>query len=136
MTTFTQDSAADLAAIDDLCDAWIDGVQRGDAERLRDCLVPEYELWANGSAPLGGRDVVVAAVVKARQRWGQVEQSFDAVETVVNGDSGYQRGVERLRLVPLDGSATRQITQRALLILARGEDGRWRYARAMTNAPE
>jgi ketosteroid isomerase-like protein len=136
MTNVSQASAADFAAIDQLRDAWIDGVQRGDAERLRDCLVPEYELWANGSAPLGGRDVVVAAVVKARQRWGEVRQSFDAVETVLHGGHGFQRGVERLRLVPLDGSATREIVQRAMLILARGEDGRWRYARAMTNAPE
>jgi len=75
-------------------------------------------------------------VVKARQRWGKVEQSFEALETLVNGDTGFQRGIERLRLHPLDGSHIRDIKQRAFLILARGADGKWRYARAMTNAPE
>jgi ketosteroid isomerase-like protein len=38
-----------------------------------------------------------------------------------------------MRVEPRDGGPTREMTQRAMLILRRGDDGRWRYARGMTN---
>jgi ketosteroid isomerase-like protein len=62
-----------------------------------------------------------------------VSQSYDPVETVIAGDWAFQRGIERIRVVPKGGGAAQETAQRALLILRRGADGRWRYARGMTN---
>jgi ketosteroid isomerase-like protein len=62
-----------------------------------------------------------------------VEQSYEPSETVVSGDWAFQRGIERIRATPRGGGPTREHVQRALVIMRRGEDGRWRYARGMTN---
>jgi ketosteroid isomerase-like protein len=62
-----------------------------------------------------------------------VTQSFEPTETVVSGDWAFQRGIERIRAVPRDGGTPQENVQRALVILRRGDDGRWRYARGMTN---
>jgi ketosteroid isomerase-like protein len=59
--------------------------------------------------------------------------TYEPIETVVSGNWGFQRGIERIRAVPLDGGPVNDVTQRGLLIVHRGEDGRWRYARGMTN---
>ena len=42
-------------------------------------------------------------------------------------------GIERMRLTPRGGGPRQDLVQRALLIMRRGADGRWRYARGMTN---
>jgi ketosteroid isomerase-like protein len=62
-----------------------------------------------------------------------VTQQFEPIETIVAGNWAFQRGIERMRVEPRDGGPTREMTQRAMLILRRGDDGRWRYARGMTN---
>lgn len=62
-----------------------------------------------------------------------ISPGFDAVETIVAGDWAFQRGVERMTVTPRAGGESQTREQRALLILRRDGDGRWRYARGMTN---
>jgi ketosteroid isomerase-like protein len=40
-----------------------------------------------------------------------------------------------MTLTPRSGGETRQMTNRALLVLRPKGDGRWRYARGITNGP-
>jgi len=122
----------DRKAIDALRDAWAAAVASGDARPLADLVTEDYEVWAHGAPPLRGPQTVVAMMGAALARYA-VTQEYDPIETVIAGNWAFQRGVERIRAVPRDGSPAQENAQRALLVLRRGDDGRWRYARGMTN---
>ena len=123
---------ADRAAIAALRAAWMAAVASGDAEALRDLLTDDYEVWANAAPPIVGIDAAIGAMRGALARF-RVEQRFDAVETIVAGDWAFERGTESMRVTPRGGGDSRDASQRALLVLRRGIDGRWRFARGMTN---
>ena len=122
----------DIEGIAQLHQEWMDAVTAGDAEALRDIVTDDYEVWAHATAPLRGPDAVVAAMRGALERY-RVSPRFEPVETVVAGEWAFQRGIERMTVAPRDGGDSRTMEQRALVIMRRGDDGRWRYARGMTN---
>jgi uncharacterized protein (TIGR02246 family) len=122
----------DRAAIDALRDTWVAVVASGDARGLAELVTPDYEVWAHGAPTLGGPKMVVATMGAALAKYS-VSQSYEPTETVVVGDWAFQRGIEHIRAVPKGGGPAHESSNRALLILRRGEDGRWRYARGMTN---
>jgi len=122
----------DRAASDALRDTWVAVVASGDVRELADLVTPDYEVWTHGAPALTGPHTVVAAKGAVLRQFS-VSQSYDPVETVIAGDWAFQRGIERIRVVPKGGGAAQETAQRALLILRRGADGRWRYARGMTN---
>jgi len=113
-------------------DAWVAAIAARDPQSLRPLLADDYEVWAHGVEPLVGADAAVAAMVAAVER-NRIEQSFEPIESVIAGDWAFERGIERLAVTPVDGGPTRMMSQRALLILRRGDDGKWRFARGMTN---
>ena len=80
----------------------------------------------------GGIEATIAGMQAAMQRF-RIEQGFEPEETVVTGDWAFERGIETMRVTPRDGSPPRTLSQRTVVILRRGSDGRWRYARGMTN---
>ncbi|HXY29074.1 MAG TPA: nuclear transport factor 2 family protein [Gemmatimonadaceae bacterium] len=122
----------DVEAIARLHERWVSAVGTGDFDALTPLVTDDYEVWAHAADPIRG-PAAVAAAMRAVLGSYRVEQRFEPVETVIAGEWAFQRGVERIIVTPMDGSAARTITQRALLILRRGGDGRWRYARGMTN---
>jgi len=128
----TSGDTDDRAAIDAVRDAWVAAVAAGDAAALADLVTPDYEVWAHGAPAMTGPAAVVAAMSAALARYA-VTHGYDPIETVVAGDWAFQRGIEEMRVEPRDGGPAREMRQRALLILRRGDDGRWRYARGMTN---
>lgn len=113
--------------------AWIAAVSGRDAEALRELIAPDYEVWANAAPSLAGPDAVISAMRVAMQRY-DIEQSFESIDTVLAGDWAFERGIEQLKITPVGGGPTQTMRQRALLILRRGSDGQWQYARGMTNA--
>jgi ketosteroid isomerase-like protein len=120
------------ATIDELRSAWMAAVKRSDPAALKDLLTEDYEVWANGALPLKGPSVAMAAMAGALARF-VVEQSLDVVETIVDGNLAVERGIERMTLTPRGGGAAQDYQQRAFLVMRRGADGNWRYARGMTN---
>ncbi len=122
----------DRKAIDAVREAWVEIVASGDAGALADLVTSDYEVWAHGAPALSGPLTVVAAMGAALAK-NSVRQSYEPVETVVAGDWAFQRGIERIQVVPKNGGPPHEHVQRALLVLHRGGDGRWRYARGMTN---
>jgi len=124
--------ADDRAAIATVRDQWVAAVAARDVDAIRSLLTDDYEVWAHGTPPMRGADA--AAAMGAALGKFEIAQSFDPIETVVSGDWAFERGIERMVVTSRDGSApARDVSQRALLILHRGADGRWRYARGMTN---
>jgi uncharacterized protein (TIGR02246 family) len=113
-------------------DAWVRAIASRDADALRPLLTDDYEVWAHGAPPIRGADAAVAAMRGALDRY-DITQRFDPVETVVCGDWAFERGIESMTVTPIGGGSSRTASQRALLILRRDGDGRWRYARGMTN---
>ena len=112
--------------------AWVAAVANGDPDALRPLLTDDYEVWAHGAPPLSGVDAAINAMRGAIARY-HIAQSFEPSETVIAGDWAFERGLERMTVTPIDGGPAQTLSQRALLILRRGDDGQWRYARGMTN---
>ena len=122
----------DRTAIDALRDRWVMVVASGDVRALADLVTPDYEVWTHGAPALTGPEMVVATMGAALAKYF-VSQAYEPTETIVAGDWAFQRGIERIRVVPKEGGPAQEHTQRAMIILRRGADGRWRYARGMTN---
>ena len=112
--------------------AWVAAVANGDPDALRPLLTDDYEVWAHGAPTLSGVDAAINAMRGAIARY-HIAQSFEPSETIIAGDWAFERGVEQMTVTPVDGGPTQTRSQRALLILRRGDDGQWRYARGMTN---
>jgi len=123
---------ADVAAIQELREAWVAAVARRDPTALADFLTDDYEVWAHAAPPLTGPSAAADAMRGALSRF-DIDQRFEPIETVISGDWAFERGIETMRVTPRDGGESRTLTQRALLLMRRGADGRWSYARGMTN---
>jgi ketosteroid isomerase-like protein len=125
-------SENDLRAIDVLRAAWTNAVATRNPDALKDLLTDDYEVWPQGAAPMIGPAAAAAAMRGAIDQF-DIVQSFEPLETVVAGDWAFERGIERMVLTPRDGGEKKAIEQRTLLIERKGLDGKWRFARGMTN---
>src|SRR4051812_43418312 len=112
--------------------AWVAAVAARDPDALRPLLTDDYEVWANGAPALCGVDAAIEAMRGALTRF-HIEQTFEPVESAIAGDWAFERGLERMTVTPVGGGPPQTIAQRAFLILRRGADGQWQYARGMTN---
>jgi len=122
----------DQRAIAALRAAWTNAVAARNPDALKDLLTDDYEVWPQGAAPLIGPAAAAAAMRGAVERF-DIVQSFEPIETVIAGDWAFERGIERMTLTPREGGDKREIEQRTLLIERKGEDGKWKFARGMTN---
>jgi len=125
-------SSTELPAIAALRAAWTDAVAARNPDALKDLLTDDYEVWPQGAPPIVGPAAATAAMRGAIERF-DIIQSFEPIETVVFGDVAFERGIERMILTPRDGGEKRTIEQRTFLIERKGSDGKWRFARGMTN---
>ena len=125
-------SSDDLRAIAALRAAWTNAVAARNPDALNELLTDDYEVWPQSAPPITGRVAATAAMRGAVERF-DIVQSFEPLETVIAGDWAFERGIERMTLTPRDGGDTRTIEQRTLLIEKKGPDGKWRFARGMTN---
>jgi uncharacterized protein (TIGR02246 family) len=113
---------------------WSEAVRGGDLETVVEMVTEDAEFWTHGAPALVGREAVRAAFGPVFAGFEMV-QDFKLLELVVQGDLAFVRGVETNRLRARDGDASIERTQRAFSVLRRGGDGRWRFARGMTNLP-
>ncbi len=103
---------------------------RRDVDRVLNLLTPDYVLLASGTAPVG-RDALRPLLMAAIDKY-DIEPSFEREEQVVSGDLAFERGWDVQRARPRAGGETRVQRQRVFLILRRGTDGVWRFARGMS----
>jgi uncharacterized protein (TIGR02246 family) len=122
----------DLRAIAALRAAWTNAVATRNPDALLELLTDDYEVWPQGAAALIGPAAASAAMRGAIERF-DIVQSFEPLETVVAGEWAFERGIERMTLTPRDGGEKRTIEQRTFLVERKGSDGKWRFARGMTN---
>jgi ketosteroid isomerase-like protein len=108
-------------------------VTKRDAAALRELLTDDYELWPNAAPPVLGPDAAVQGMHDLISKF-RVEETFDLRDSIAAEDVTFQWGIERITLTPVDGGNATTIVQRTMLLFRRDDDGRWRYARGMTNA--
>ncbi|HSR41461.1 MAG TPA: SgcJ/EcaC family oxidoreductase [Longimicrobiales bacterium] len=123
-----------LEAIEETFHAWREAVETGDLDAVVGLVTEDAEFWSPEQPPLVGRDAVREAFSAALERW-RWDQAFECRELIVAGGYALVRGVEVNRLEPRGGGDATVRRQRAFSVLREGEDGAWRFARGMTNAP-
>lgn len=120
------------ADIDATFSEWEAAGRRGDAEAMAALVTEDAEFWSAGRPAMRGREAVIAAFVVAFAQY-DVEQRWERVERIVAGDWAFERGIEHNVVTKRSDGTRIEVTQRAFSVLHREADGRWRFARGMTN---
>jgi len=116
--------------IDELYKAWSEAFQRKNVHAILDLLTQDYVLWSTG-APAINRDSLVPTLDATFSAY-DITPSFEREERLVAGDFAFERGWDVQRVRPHAGGKVTTHRQRVFLVLQRGEDGRWRFARGMS----
>ena len=117
--------------IDRLFFDWTEAGKRGDVAAVVALIAEDAEFWTHGAPAMKGRQAM-AAMLEGFFAGFSFEQSFETLERIVVDGWAFVRGIELNRVTP-KGGETVEIRQRAFMVLRRDEDGRWRFARGMTN---
>ena len=119
-------------AIDETFAAWMEAGKEGDVETLISLVTEDAEFWTHGAPAIKGREAATAMFLAAFARYA-LEQRFESYERIVTDGWAFEGGLERNTVTPRDGGEPIRYDQRAFMVLRREPDGRWRYARGMTN---
>ena len=123
-------SSESNSEIDQLYEAWSEAFQRKNVHAILDLLTQDYLLWPTG-APAIDRDSLVPRLDAALSAY-DITPSFEREERLVAGDFAFERGWDIQQVRPHGGGEVTTHRQRVFLVLRRGEDGRWRFARGMS----
>jgi uncharacterized protein (TIGR02246 family) len=120
------------AEIDALYASWRDAYERRDVEAVMALLTEDYVLWATDAAPMG-RDALRPLFASVMDQY-DIEPAFEREERIVSGDLAFERGWDVQHVRPRAGGEGRSQRHRVFLILRRGPDDKWRFARGMSQA--
>ena len=116
--------------IDQLYQVWRAAFQSKDVDAIVGLLTPDYVLWPTG-APAISRDSLVPRLTATMSAY-DVTPSFELEERLVADDLAFERGWDVQQIRPCNGGEVTTHRQRVFLMLQRGGDGRWRFARGMS----
>lgn len=127
---------SDTDAIEDLMTDWASAVMEADLEAIGSLVTEDAEFWTHGAAPLVGRRALVTAFEPFLKEF-ELYQQFDCKELILAGNFAFMRGTEVNQVTPRKGGETVVRRQRAFSVLRREANGKWLFARGMTNlAPD
>ena len=118
--------------IDDLYSAWSEAFRRQDVDAVVELMTPEYVLWAPGNPELDAEGL--RPRLKAAFAAYEIASTFECVERLVAGDLAVDRGWDVQRLRSRSGGQEIVNRQRVMLVMRRSSDGKWRFARGMSQA--
>jgi uncharacterized protein (TIGR02246 family) len=118
------------SAIEALYTSWREAFRRQDLDAVLGLLTPDYVLWSAGALPMV-RDELRPRLAAALAAY-EIEPAFECEERLVSGDLAVDRGWDVQVVRPRSGGETREQRQRVFLVLRRGSDGVWRFARGMS----
>ena len=127
--------AADLAAITDFNSRYLRAINAGDSAALSALTDDDHIMLAPGKPPLVGKAANDAANARGLQQFNIVE-TWNPLETVIDGNLAYQRGSFTVAATPKAGGAIRTTAGSFLRIYRRQADGSWRMSRDMFNAEQ
>jgi uncharacterized protein (TIGR02246 family) len=111
---------------------WAEAFSGADSEGLVSLVTADAEFWTQEAPPLVGRTALRKAFDDFFAQFS-AEQRFIEVERQVQGQWAFIRGLEINKLTSAAGGEVSEVRQRAFSVLRREDDGRWRFARGMTN---
>jgi uncharacterized protein (TIGR02246 family) len=120
----------DDAGIDALYTAWSDAYQRRDVDAILGLLTPDYVLLRPNAPPVPAA-ALKALIVAAFEKF-DVSIAFEREDRVVSGDMAFEWGWDVQTARPRGGGEARTGRQRVAVLLQRGADGVWRFARGIT----
>jgi uncharacterized protein (TIGR02246 family) len=133
MPLMDEQATADAnAGIDRALSRWASALAGADVGLISDLVTEDAEFWTHGAEPLRGRSAVVNAFKPLLDTY-ELSQRFEEQERCLGPGWSLLRGVEVNTLRPRKGGPKTEVRQRAFSLLRRGNDGRWRFARGMTN---
>ena len=130
-TTSGSASAAGIAAINEYNAQTLKALNSGDVDALNALMADDYVIFLPGRPPIQGIEGIRAANKSFLGQWNDRE-TWTAVETVVQGDLGFQRGTFELVLTPKAGGASRRSVGTYLHVYQKKPNGKWLLTRAMT----
>jgi ketosteroid isomerase-like protein len=127
--------AADLQAITDFNARYLKAINSGDSAALSALTDDDHIMLAPGRPPIVGKAANDAANARGFQQFNIVE-TWNPIETVIEGNLAYQRGSFTVAATPKAGGAARTTAGSFLRIYRRQADGSWRMSRDMFNAEQ
>lgn len=117
--------------IDDLYSEWIAAIRKKDVDAVIALLTPDYTLWVPGKPPMNGRDAMRQPMTAALAAY-DLEPVFEREAQFVDGDLAIDFGWDSQTLTPRAGGESKTMRQRVAVVMQRGTDGRWRFARGIS----
>lgn len=125
---------AEKRAIRHLYRLWTELVRAEALPELLQMIAPDAVFLPDDAPQLKGRERFASAYRQAFDGF-RLEQTFREEELTVAGNFAVARGTLCIEASPKDGGPPQRLVgHRALMVLQRGQDGRWRFARGMTNS--
>jgi uncharacterized protein (TIGR02246 family) len=118
--------------IDRTLSEWSTAFLNGNIDALVSLVVEDAEFWTHGMPAIVGRPALREAFSTFFDAYSAV-QEFEEIERFIGEGWALLRGTEFNTLTPTGGGDPVEYTQRALSVLRLDSDGRWRFARGMTN---
>jgi uncharacterized protein (TIGR02246 family) len=118
--------------IDQTLSEWAAAFSAGDIGVLLSLVSEDAEFWTHGMPAVVGRSALREAFDTFFGAFSVV-QKFDEQERLMGDGWVLLRGVEVNTLTPVGDGEPIEYRQRAFSVLRRYSDGRWRFARGMTN---
>ena len=115
--------------IDELHAAFLRAFAEADVDAILDLFTPDYVLLAPGGEPVP-RDAL-RPMLEAALEAMEIRPSFDRQELIVSGDLAVEWGDDVQEQRPRAGGPAVVRRQRVMVVLRRGADGSWRFARGM-----
>jgi ketosteroid isomerase-like protein len=134
-TTNNDSHAEDLAAIAAFNQQYLKAINEGDVTALSDLTDADHIMIPPNRAPIVGKDANDTANGKAFQQF-KVDETWTPLETVVDGNLAYQRGLFTVSATPKSGGAARTTRGNFLRVYRRLPDGSWRMTRDMFSSDQ
>ena len=110
-------------------------VNDANLEQIGNLVTEDAEFWTNSLTPLTGRAAFKNAFKDFLNKYS-VNKDFECYELIIRDDVAYSRGMEINKKTPRVGGETIITKQRAFSVIRKGDDGKWRFSRGMTNLPK
>lgn len=119
------------SGIDRLYESWRDAFAKRDVDAILSLLTDDYTLWVPGAPPMH-RDALGPRLRAVLETYDVVPR-FERLDRFISGDVACDIGWDVQEARPRSGNAAPVAQrQRVCLVLRRGPDGVWRFARGMS----
>ena len=123
----------DLAAITAFNARYLGSINDEDITTLSSLTTEGHVILIPNRAPIVGKAANDEANGSAFERFN-FDETWTPVETVIDGDLGFQRGTYTTVATPKDGGERRELRGNFLRIYQRQPNGEWRMTRDMFNS--